>query len=285
MILVSGSTGNVGSEVVRALSTRGVDFRAMVRNGDEAGKLAHTPHAEPVIADFDDADSLAQALRGVERAFLLTPSSAEAEDRQRCFVETAARNGVRHIVKQSQLHANPDSPVRFLRYHAAVEGAIRESGMDWTFLRPNLFMQGLLMFRQSIATDGCFAIAAGNAKVSAVDVRDIAAAAAAALTEPNHAGKTYDLTGPEALTHGQMAAELSRALGRDIEYVDLDEDTTRGMLRAHGMPPWMAEGLIEDYAHYRRGEAEGVADGVEAATGSQPRTFSMFAHDYAEAFS
>jgi uncharacterized protein YbjT (DUF2867 family) len=285
MILVSGSTGNVGGEVVRALAARGVDFRAMVRNDGEAQEFAQNPHAEPVVADFDDAGSITNALRGVERAFLLTPSSAKAEKRQRCFVAIAARSGVRHIVKQSQFHANADSPVRFLRYHAVVEEAIRESGMDWTFLRPNLFMQGLLMFRQSIATDGCFAIAAGDAKVSVVDVRDIAAAAAAALTEPDHVGKSYDLTGPAALTHSEMAVELSHALGRTVDYVALDEDTMRGVLHAHGMPPWMAEGLIEDYAHYRRGEAEGVAHGVEAAIGNPPRAFETFARDYAEAFS
>lgn len=151
MILVSGSTGNVGSEITRMLDARGVPFRAMVRNADEARRFATTPHATPIIADFDDADALARALNGVERAFLLTPSSADAETRQRRFVQAASRAGVRRIVKQSQLHADARSPVRFLRYHAVVEDAIRASGMEWTFLRPNLFMQGLLMFRQSIA--------------------------------------------------------------------------------------------------------------------------------------
>lgn len=284
MILVSGPTGNIGRELVKALTSRGIHFRAMVRNAEDARMFAGNSNAEAVIADFNDADALANALQGVERAFLLTPSLPDAEAWQRRIVDTAAGVGVRHIVKQSQLHANKESPVRFLRYHAAIEDAIRASGLDWTFLRPNLFMQGLLMFRESITRDGCFAVAAGNARVSAVDVRDIAAAAAAALTEPGHAHRTYDLTGPEALTHAQMAAELSRATGRSITFIDIDERTMRDALLAHGMPEWMAEGLVEDYAHYRRGEAADISDGVKAATGLPPRTFAAFARDHAQRF-
>ena len=133
---------------------------------------------------------------------------------------------MRHIVKLSQLAADPGSPVRFLRYHAAVEQAIRASGLAYTFLRPNLFMQGLLGFRASIVAEGRFFAAAGDAKISAVDVRDIAAVAAAALTE-GHEGRTYDITGPEALTHAEMAERLSAALGRRVEFVDVPPDAMR----------------------------------------------------------
>lgn len=283
MILISGPTGNVGREIVKQLIQKGIHFRAMVRDEKQVDPLLHHPLVEPVHADFDEPDSLVQALKGVNRAFLLTPSLANAEIRQCHFVEAAARAGVAHIVKQSQLHANLQSPVRFLRYHAHVEDTIRRSGLHWTFLRPNLFMQGFLMFKQSIAQDGSFAIAAGAARVSAVDVRDIAAVAIAALTEAGHTGRIYDLTGPEALTHADMAAELSHALGKPVRYVDLDEKTMHKMLAAHGMPAWMADGLVEDYAHYRRGEAQDIADGVQIATGNTPRSFATFARDYAGA--
>lgn len=284
-ILITGATGNIGTELTKQLAAQNVPFRAMIRSQKGGDTLAGLEGAELVIGDFNDEKSLSHALDGVERAFLLTPSLPPAEAWQRRFVALARHAGVRHVVKQSQLHASTQSPVRFLRYHAAVEDAIRASGMDWTFLRPNLFMQGLLMFKQSIAEDGCFAIAAGDAKVSAVDVRDIAAAAAAALTESGHAGKTYDLTGPAALTHKEMAAQLSQALDRPVRYVAVDEATMRNALHASGMPDWMAEGLIEDYAHYRRGEAQNVARGVQAATGKTPRSLDQFARDYAKAFS
>ena len=142
MILVTGATGTNGREVVKALASQGVAAKAMTRSSKEAQDLP--AGVTGVEGDFDDEASLARALAGVERAFLLTPSTEHAETQQLRFVEVAGRAGVRHIVKLSQFAASPDSPVRFLRYHAAVERAIERSGMAWTFLRPNLFMQGLL---------------------------------------------------------------------------------------------------------------------------------------------
>jgi uncharacterized protein YbjT (DUF2867 family) len=285
MILVTGATGNVGSELVKILTERGVGFRAMVRSSEAAAKFEALAGVELVVADFDDASSLERALRGVGRPFLLTSSSEKAEAQQRSFVDAALGAGVEHIVKLSQLAADPGSPVRFLRYHAAVENAIRDSGIGYTFLRPNLFMQGLLAFRDSIVAEGKFFAAAGDARISAVDVRDIAAVAAAALTEDNHQGRTYDITGPQALTHAEMADRLSDALGRQIVFVDIPPEAMQQALLGVGLPPWQADGLIEDYAHYRRGEAAAVASGVTDATGSNPRSFSDFARDYAPAFS
>ncbi len=247
--------------------------------------MATLPGAEVVIGDFNDAKSIGDALAAVERAFLLTNSSEQAEVQQCTFVDLASRLGVKHIVKLSQWAADVDSPVRFLRYHAVVEQKLRKSGMDHTFLRPNLFMQALLAFRDMIVAQGKFFAAAGDAKISVVDVRDIAAVAAAALTEDGHAGKTYNLTGPEPLTHSDMAKKLSQALDRKIEYIDVPPEAMKEALVGFGMPQWQADGLIEDYAHYRRGEASAIASGVKDATGLPPRSFDSFAQDYAVAFS
>jgi uncharacterized protein YbjT (DUF2867 family) len=246
--------------------------------------LASLPGVDLVPGDFDDAASLARALQGVDRAFLVTPSSERAEAQQRSFVDSAARAGVRHIVKLSQWAADPRSPVRFLRYHAAVEAAIRDSRMAFTFLRPNLFMQGLLGFRASIVAQGQFFAAADDARISAIDVRDIADSAAAALSSEGHEGKTYDLTGPEALTHAEFAAQLATALGRPVAFVNVPPEAMRAALLGAGFPEWQADGLLEDYAHYRRDEAATVATGVKDATGRSPRTFAAFARDFASAF-
>src|SRR5262249_50937076 len=146
------------------------------------------------------------------------------------FVDAALRAGVKHIVKLSQYHASSDSPVRFLRYHAAVEQKVRDSGLAYTFLRPNLFMQSLLAFREPIMMQGAFYAAVGNAKVSIVDVRDIASTAVAALTEDGHEGKIYDITGPESLSHYEMAERLSSAIGRPVQFVDVPPESMREML-------------------------------------------------------
>ena len=285
MILVTGATGNNGTELLKLLSARGVPARAMVRSADKAGAITALPGVEVAAGDFDDAASLDRVLHGVERAFLLTDSTDRAEARQMSFVAAAKRAGVRHVVKLSQFAADEASPVRFLRYHAAVERAIREAGMDYTFLRPNLFMQGLLSFAPTIKAEGRFHAAVGDAKVSVVDVRDNAAVAAAALTGEGHAGRTYTLTGPEALSHAEMAARLSEALGRTVAFTDVPPEAMREALSHAPMPAWQADGLIEDYAHYHRGEAASVSSGVQDATGAAPRSFTAFARDFAAAFS
>lgn len=145
-------------------------------------------------------------------------------------------------------------------------------------------MQGLLAFRQPIMSQGKFFAAVGDTRVSAIDVRDIAAAAAA-LTEEGHEGKTYDLTGCQVLSHGEMAKRLSGALGRRIEFVDVLPEAMRQALTGAGLPVWQADGLIEDHAHYSRGEAAEVTSSVQEVTGKPPRSFDDFAREYAHAFS
>lgn len=283
MILVTGASGTNGVELIKRLSAVGASVRAMVRKPRDPGDRAF-PGVDFVTADFDDPQSIRRALEGIERAFLVTNSSERVEEQQLRFVELAHAAGVRQIVYLSQLHAAGNSPVRFLRYHAAVEDAISSSGMNFTHLRPNLYMQGLLGFRGSIVSQGQFFAPAGDARVSIVDVRDIASVAAAALTENGHQGKVYDITGPEALTHAEMASELSQALGRHIAFVDVPESAMRAALLGFGVPEWQADGLIEDYAHYRRGEAATISSAVQHVTSRPPGSFSAFARNYKHAF-
>lgn len=284
MILVTGASGNNGIELIKLLSEGGVTVRGMIRKRYDR---TNTPLAgvEFVTADFDDPASIRRALEGVEQAFLVTNSTERVEAQQLSFVEMARVAEVRNVVYLSQLHAAKDSPVRFLRYHAVVEDAIASSGMTFTNLRPNLYMQGLLAFRSSIGSEGRFFAPIGEARVSIVDVRDIAAVAAAALTESGDEGKTYDITGPEALTHGEMASQLSEALGKQVTFVDIPEGAMRDALVGFGLPEWQADGLIEDYAHYRRGEAATVSTAVRDVTGHSSRSFAAFAVDYKQAFS
>lgn len=280
-ILVTGATGNTGRAIVDALAERGAPVRAMVRTEADRSKLR--AGVEVVVADFEDAAAVAAALDGAERAYLVTPSAERAEEQQKRFADLAARAGTRHLVVLSQLGAREHSPVRFLQYHAAVEQHVRDIGIGYTFLRPNLYFQGLLTFARSISTEGTFFAPIGDAAVSAVDVRDIAAVAAAALTQAGHEGASYTLTGPEAITHSQIAAALTAALGRTVRFVDVPPETFADSIRGL-LPPWQADGLLEDYAHYRRGEAAQVSPVVAEITGTAPRSIEQFARDYAAAF-
>jgi len=283
-ILITGATGNIGKELTKYLSQKQIPFRAMVRSLKDASDLAALPGAELIEANFDDIKSIEKALSGIEKAFLLTNSSELAEQQQSNFVAVAKLAGLKHIVKLSQWAADINSPVRFLRYHAAVEQLIRNSGMTYTFLRPNLFMQGLLGFRDTIINQNQFFGSIGDAKISMIDVRDIAAVAGEALTGAGHENRTYDLTGPESLSHSEMADKLSDALNRKIVFVDISPETLKNIILSIGFPEWQAEGLVEDYAHYKRGEAAEVKSGVTEVTGKVPRSFDDFAKDYAPLF-
>ena len=283
LILVTGATGNTGSTLLQELERRGAVVRAMVRSSKDAARLPNTS-ATVVVGNFDDPRFLEAALEGVTHAYLVTPSSPDAEAQQVRFAERAAAAGVRRLVKLSQFAAEEASPVRFLRYHAAVERRIRELGIGFTFLRPNLYFQGLLAFQPMIAAQGHFVAPIGDARVSAVDVRDIAAVAGIALTEEGHNGKTYTITGPAAVTHTEMASALSKAIGRPVAFTDVPPDAFAGALKAAGVPPWQVDGLVEDYAHYARGEAEAISPHVREVTGVDPRDVARFAEDYASAF-
>jgi uncharacterized protein YbjT (DUF2867 family) len=165
-----------------------------------------------------------------------------------------------------------------------VEDTVRASGLAYTFLRPNLFMQGLLGLRDSIREEGGFFLAGGNARVSAVDVRDIADVAASALVGRGHEGKAYALTGPAALSFTEMAQQLGVALGRPLTYTDVPPEAMRTALIRQGTPEWQADGLVEEFAMYRRGKASGVESGVQDALGRPSSTFADFARDYAPEF-
>ena len=283
MILVTGATGNIGAELVKRLAAGKQPVRALVHSRAHAQAIA-LPGVEFVESDFAKPETFQSALDNVDRLFLLIPSSSDVEQQQRNFVDAAKRAKVRHLVKLSQFAADERALGRFQRYHGAIEKLILKSGMAYTFLRPNLFMQGLLQFRPTISAQGAFYAPAGTARVSVVDVRDIAAVAAKTLTESGHEGKTYDITGPEALTHSAMADQLSRALGKPIQYVDIPPQAMREALLSFGMPSWQADGIVEDYDHYRLGKASVLSSVVRELTGREATSFSRFAKDYANSF-
>lgn len=281
-VLVTGATGSTGGAVARELLRRGVAVRAMVRRPQALAEWS-AQGVEVVVGDFDDGEAVAAALQGARSAFLVTPSSEHAEDQQLRFVEVAAAASVQHLVVLSQLGARVDSPVRFLRYHAVVEDRVRELGLGHTMLRPNLFFQGLLAFAGSISADGSMAGPIGDARVSAVDVRDIGAVGGAVLADGSHLGEELTITGPEPISHPEMARQIGEALGKPVTFSRVS-GTDFVTALAGVLPDWQLHGLIEDYAHYDRGEASDVTSVVPDVTGKPARSFGDFARDHAEAF-
>jgi len=198
------------------------------------------------------------------------------------FVDAAKRAGGRHIVKLSAIGADASPPYTFGKWHAAADRHVRESGLAFTFLRPNSFMQNFMNYFPP--RDGTIYLPWGNGKASLVDTRDIATVADEALTSDGHEGKTYTLTGPAALGIAEVASILSEVAGREIHYVDVPESAARdGMLQA-GLPQWQVEPLLELHAANKQNRWTAVTADVEKVTGNPATAFAQFARDDADRF-
>jgi uncharacterized protein YbjT (DUF2867 family) len=276
MILVIGATGTVGSEVVRQLVATGERPRALVRDSATAHQRLGE-QVEQVVGDLDRPETIAAALAGVDRVFLLTTQSSRQPEWERAVIGAAARAGVGQLVKLSVFRANEQSPLQVARQHGQAERVLAQSGLAATILRPVFFMQNLL----AMVHDGAIATAAGDGRVAMVDARDIAAVAVATLTGGGHAGKTYTLTGPQALSFYQVASVLSRQTGRPLRHVRVPPDKVRVALQGRGVAAWYADDMARLHSMLAVGYEEVVTDDIHRVTGRPPRTLAQFAGDHA----
>jgi len=284
MILVTGATGTTGREIVGELRRLGVvGVRALVRDPARAAFIREAEF-ETAEGDFDRPETLGAALEGVERVLLLTPPTPQTFAQQSAFVEAARRAGVRHVVKFSAIGADADAPEGFGKWHGQSEDLLKSSGLAWTMLRPNFFMQNILWQARQIVATGAIYQPVGEARASFIDVRDIAAVAARALTEPGHEGQTYVLTGPEALSYRDIAAKLSDATGRQINYVPITPAQFREGALGAGQPEWLVSALERLNELFASGRAAEVNDNVRRVGKKEPTTFDQFARDHAAAF-
>ena len=283
MILVTGATGTAGSQVVRALRARGASIRAFVRDAEKARRLLGDA-VELAIGDFADAFSVRAALSGTHAMLLSCADDPRRVGWETSAIDAAAAAGVGRIVKLSTIGAESGAPVAFWDWHGHVEEHLKSSGVPAVILQSSFYMSNVLAAAEQVANDGRLYAPAGEARVAMIDPSDVGAAAAAALTGTGDEGQTYVITGPEAIRWGQIAAQLSSAIGRKVEFVDVpDEGAKQGMIAA-GAPEFVAEQLIKIFAMLRQGVAEQVTDGVYALTGTRPRSFADFARDHAHLF-
>ena len=286
MILITGASGNVGGAVLSEAVKTKATVRAMYRSEADAAKAPGGAGAEVVIADFGNADSLRRALKGVETVFLVCSPIPDLVKLESNVVDACREAGVRRIVKNSAMGAG-EVEGSFPNWHKAVEERIEKSGIPHTILRPDTFMQNIPAFyAPTIRTQGMFYSASGNAHVGFIDVRDIAAVAAKALTlgPEETRSHTYELTGPEGITYADLAERISRVTGRAAKYVDLPPaELKKGML-ASGMPEWQAEALIRLVGYYTSRKHEMLNDNVQKILGRPARNIDDFLRENANAF-
>lgn len=283
MILVTGAGGTVGTALIEALKAVGHKPRVAYHSQHKAEK-AKSDGYDAVLLDFAEPETLRPALAGVEAAFLLGTGGRGQIEGEINVVKAAKAAGVRKLVKLSAWGA-ADEGFSFAKIHRAVERAVEATGMAWTFLRPNGFMQNFVNYMAgSIKSQSTIYQPAAEARISHIDVRDIARVAAQVLTTPGYEGKAYELSGPRAFSYGEAAEVLSRVLGRQIKYVMLSDDAARAGMLSAGIPDFYADYLLDLFRVYRTGAASQVTSEVKNITGREPIAFEQFASDYADTF-
>jgi uncharacterized protein YbjT (DUF2867 family) len=283
MILVTGATGHIGSELVRLLAEQGTPARALIHTPDKAAPIQRLG-LETAVGDFEQPDTLDAAMAGCDQLFLLSPPTPRQPEQEQHVIDAAKRAGVAHVVKQSVPWADPDAGLVFCRWHGQIEQHLEGSGLAYTLLRPSNFMQNFLMSAQPVAEQGVLYGMLGEGRVGFIDTRDIAAVAAQLLTNPGHQGASYTLTGPEALSAAEVAERLSAAIGRQVRYVDLPPEAFGQALAGAGLPGWLVDGVVEGNKLLAAGHGAELTDEVAKVPGRPPRTFAQFAADHRLAF-
>jgi len=282
MILVTGASGTVGKYVAQEVSRTRCEYRLMYRSAADAAAAGDS--AKAVVADFADNASLRKALEGVDSVYLVCSPIPQLVELETNTIDACKKTGVRHVVLNSALGA-ADYPKSFPGWHRKVEDKLKASGLTHTILRPNSFHQNVTTyFAPTVRAQGAFYAAVGNSRTSFLDVRDIAVVAAQALTDTKHAGRTYELNGPEGLSYTQVAEKISKHAGRPAKYVDLPMDVIRKAMLDQGMPEWQVTALLELQEYYVSGRG-GATDGLlRTLLQRDPITMDQFLNEYKDEF-
>lgn len=268
LIALTGSTGAVGGTAARVLAEAGVPLRLLVRDPARAPHLAGADVRQAAYGD----ERCAAALEGVDTVFMVSAhEAADRLDQHRSFVDAAVKAGVRQLVYLSFVGASATTAFTLGRDHGATEDYIRASGLEWTFLRDNFYAEILPTFADD---QGIIRGPAGDGRVAAVSQRDVGAVIAQVLQEPReYMGRTYDLTGPEALTFDDIAFILTRITGRPHRYVDETIEEARASRAHYGAPDWQVDAWISTYTAIRDGELQHVSGDIDRLLGRPATSF------------
>lgn len=283
MILLTGATGTTGRATVDQLRAASIPFRLMSRDVARA-RAQFGDGLEYVEGDFARPETLDAAFDGIERLSLLCAFTESMVELELSALAAAQRAGIKHIVKMSAIKATPDAPTTIRRWHGIIEQRINESGIAYTHLWPNAFMQNFQRFAPFIRDQGVFYAPVGDARISLVEIGDVAAVTVASLTEPGHEDFTYEITGPEAISYGECAAILSEVLGKPVRYEAVSDAAAHKALVDAGIGATLVNALIEIDGLFREGFGAPVTDVVKRVTGREPRSFRDFARDNAALF-
>ncbi len=278
VVLITGATGHVGKELLEQILKRGdARVRVLVRDRTKVSHLSN--RVEIAVGDLNRPETLSAAMQNVEQLYFVTAVTEQVVN----LVEAAKKAGVKHVVKQSTIEA--DRSLGPGKWHREQEEFIKASGMTWTIIRPTMMMTNTIeWWAATIKSRSAVYFPGGKGKVPAIDPRDIAAVAFNVLTGSGHGGKTYVVTGPEALTIAEMVEVIGKVLGRRIRYIPVSPCLAGIWLRRSGLPGRLAKALIQTLRALRKNEYAYVTEDVERVTGHKPRDFESWCRENIAAF-
>lgn len=282
-ILATGATGNLGSGLIPALRGAGVEVRALVRDESKAQAL-RDQGVEVVIGDLDKPETLTAAFNGVDKVFLLTSGNPDAVKQASNAIAAARAAGNPYMVRLSALVPEPADQTILGRMHKATDDELKASGLPYTLVQPTFFMQNTMMAAQTVADEGMVYLPMKDGKLGMIDARDIVEVAAKVLTEDGHQGKAYELTGPASISFYDVAAALSKALGKEVKYVDVPIEAAKEAMIGMGFSQWSADVFGELFVNFSNGGMDRTTNHVELITGHPARSYEEFAHDFAQVF-
>ena len=283
-ILVTGATGNVGSALLGYLNTTDADLRALTHDESKAHKLRERGF-EVIVGDFSEPEALGPALEGVGTVFLLTPIHPEQVSQASKVIKAAKDSGNDpRIVRLSVHQASHEAPTRISRQHAEIEDELISSGLPYTILRPQSFMQNTLAVARTVASEGKIYQPFKDGKLGMIDARDIGEVAAKILSEGGHEGKVYTLTGPTTISFHDVAEALSEVLGKEVSYVAIPLEKAKEAMLNMGIPEWTADALNEYAKAHSQGYSDFTTEEVEQLTGHPATSYKKFASDFEQMF-
>jgi len=283
-LLITGATGKVGSALLDNLGPMNIELRALAHDESEAESLEDRG-VEAVLGDYLMPETLGPALEGVSTVFLLTPIHPEQVSQATNVIEAARGSGdYPRIVRLSVHQASHEAPTRISRQHAEIEDRLVSSGLPYTLLRPQSFMQNTLMAAPTVASQGRIFQPMKSGRLGMIDARDVGEAAAKVLTDDGHEGKVYTLTGPAAISFYDVAEALSWVLGKEVHYVPIPPERAKQAMLGRGIPEWVADALNEYAKAHSESYSDWTTDDFEQLTGHPATSYKEFAGDFERVF-
>ena len=275
MILLTGATGKTGSATAKALNERGIKFRALIRNEEKREEI-ESLGGEVVIGSIENKEAVDQSMVDIEAALILLPNSENQLSLEKQLVDSAKQAGANRVVKMSSIEATPDATSPIPKLHLESEEYIKQSGLNWTMIKPNFYMQNLLASAGTIKDQGKIFLPMGEGKTGMIDTTDVGKVLAKVLSEDGHESMNHEITGPEILSFYEVAEIFSQGLGKQIDYVDVPLDAYKETLGQFLTNQWHLDAVIDLFKGIADGGIEEKTDTYSELMGESPKSLSEF---------